>query len=479
MISASTANREFHVPDVVTKQLKLNSVSDGRRRVRISSNFIDLMGFRPGERIEAIPSIAGGFDIRPSASGSTKVHQRRYARGRSNNPLESLVEFGSSALLNSTFPPGTERFHVTMRQREMRIRPVPNRVFNIARRFRGRDPYRALVAMTGGVDLHCLNNAGFKSEVVLEYRPQEARDVATGRSLEEVHALNTLRNSNTVKLLFNEDIYQVNPERLKALCDQGEPIALGHFCISCDDFSTAKSQSLRARSVENGTTGVDMIYPVLRIVETMEYPVVMFENVRGFANHDAGIILKSMLRRMGYQTHEMTLCARDYGGIQNRNRYYLVATIFPGYEPPQPQPRKTDSIWPLVEKHLSDCRDVTDRKYIKDRANSGRQSAAITRTSSYSPTIVKSQSRGIKDGVYIEDGGKVYAPSEGLIKELMSIPEDFDTSWMAQEQSIETLGQSIDYRMHHAVVESVRKHIEANLGSGPILRHKHHQASLL
>ena len=107
MISASTANREFHVPDVVTKQLKLNSVSDGRRRVRISSNFIDLMGFRPGERIEAVPSIAGGFDIRPSASGSTKVHQRRYARGRSNNPLESLVEFGSSALLNSTFPPGT------------------------------------------------------------------------------------------------------------------------------------------------------------------------------------------------------------------------------------------------------------------------------------------------------------------------------------------------------------------------------------
>ena len=33
----------FHTPSVVTKQLKLNQVNDGRRRVRISSNFIDLM----------------------------------------------------------------------------------------------------------------------------------------------------------------------------------------------------------------------------------------------------------------------------------------------------------------------------------------------------------------------------------------------------------------------------------------------------
>ena len=53
----------------------------------------------------------------------------------------------------------------------------------------------------------------------------------------------------------------------------------------------------------------------------------------------------------------------------------------------------------------------------------------------------------------------------------MSIPSDFDVSWMAKEQAIETLGQSIDYQMHHAVMLAVKAHIESNLGKGPILRH--------
>lgn len=467
----------FHTPSVVTKQLKLNHVNDGRRRVRISSNFIDLMGFGVGQRIEAVPSIAGGFDIRLSEAGSQKVHSRRYNRTRSNNPLESLIEFSSSALINSTFPPATERFHVTMRKNEIKVRPIANRVFNIIRRFKGHDPYSALVAMTGGVDLYCLNKAGFRSEVVLEYRPQEARDLNSGRTLEETHALNTLRNGKP-RVLINEDIYQADPERIKQLCEEGNPISLGHFSIQCDDFSTAKAKSLKAKSIENQTSTVDMIYPVLRMTEIMAYPVVLIENVRGFASHEAGVILRSMLRRMGYETHEMTLNARDYGGIQNRTRYYLVATIFPGFEPPAPEDRNTASIWPIVERHLQNCRDITDTGYILARASSKRAVPCITKDSTFTPTFVKSQSRGIKDAVYIEHEGRILAPSESLIKELMGVPSQFDVSWMAQEQAVETLGQSIDFSLHDKVIQAVRQHIENNLGKGPVLRHQH-QARLI
>lgn len=174
MSALSQSHEGFHVPSVITKQLKMNSVQDGRRRIRISSNFIRLMGFEPGQRIEAVPSIAGGFDVRPAEQGSAKVHQRTYNRARSNNPCESVIEFASSSLINSSFPPTTERFHVTMRQGQLRVRPIPNRVFSITRRF------------TGGVDIHCLSQAGFKSDVVLEYRPPEARDVAAGRSFGRV-----------------------------------------------------------------------------------------------------------------------------------------------------------------------------------------------------------------------------------------------------------------------------------------------------
>ncbi|KXS55117.1 MAG: DNA methyltransferase [Marinobacter sp. T13-3] len=476
MSAITASNTAFSVPHVVTKQLKMNEAS-GRKKVRISSNFIQMMGFEPGQRIVAVPSIAGGFDIRPSETGPQKVHTRRYNRQRSNNPLESLIELSSTQLINSTFPPGTERFHTKMTRNQIQVRPIPNRAFNIAKRFKGVDPYRALVAMTGGVDIHCLERAGFKSDVVIEYRPQERRDINAGRNLEEVHALNTTRNG-APKLLINEDIYQINPDQLKQLCAGHDLLSLGVFSIQCDDFSNIKSNTQKARSVQDQSTSIDMVYPVLRNIEVMQYPVTMIENVRGFQDHAAGTILKSMLGRMGYRCHEMVLDARDYGGIQSRTRYYLVATIFPGFEPPQPQARPTNSIWPIIEKHLADCRDVTDTGYIKARARSHRTSRPLTRESTYTPTIVKSQARGIKDGVYIEDGGRVYAPSEGLIQELMSIPDDFDVSWMAQEQAIETLGQSIDYKLHHAVAEAVRQHIELNLGQTPIAKH-HHQASLL
>jgi hypothetical protein len=52
----------------------------------------------------------------------------------------------------------------------------------------------------------------------------------------------------------------------------------------------------------------------------------------------------------------------------------------------------------------------------------------------------------------------------------MSIPQDFDTSWMAAEQSIETLGQSIDYKLHHRLMESVKQHLLDNMGQRTILR---------
>lgn len=472
MEAATAIQHSFHTPDVVTKQLKMNTVK-GRQKVRVSSNFLELMGFKSGSRIEAIPSISGGFDVRPFDSGKYQVHSRRYKRERSNNPLESLVEFSGADLLGKTFPPATEHFHVTMRQGQLKIRPVPNRVFNIKRSFKGHSPYNAMVGLTGGVDVHCLDAAGFKTDVVLEWRPPEARDHSGSsvRMLEEVHALNTLRNG-TPRVVMNEDIYKVDPRQFKQLCDEGGPIALGHLSLSCDDFSTAKSKEQKAHSVASNTSAVDMVYPAIRLIEEAGFPVVLIENVRGFQSHDAGIILKSMLTRLGYNCHDMVLNARDFGGIQNRTRYYLVATIFPGFEEPVPVERSTQPIWPIVSKHLENCRDITDTSFIKKRAESNRGVPFITEESTYAPTFLKSQSRGIKDGCYISHNDRIYTPSEELIQELMSIPDSFSASWCAREQAIETLGQSIDYRLHHEVITAVRSHIEQNLGQGPIVRHR-------
>lgn len=468
-MGAALSTAAFHAPETVTKQLKLNVVGE-RRKVRVSSNFLPLMAFEPGTRVTPVPMLDGGFRVIPDPAGTLQVYQRRYQRGRNNNPLEAVMEFSNQALIRATMPAGIERFHVRMRHGELRVCPVPNRVFNIRQRMIGKDPLRTLIAMTGGVDMHCLNQLGFHTDVILEYRPEEARDRCKGRNLSEVHALNTLRNG-APRILVNESIYDVDPQTLKGLLADGDPVFVGHFSIQCDDFSSAKSASLREKSLEDMTTSIDMVYPVLRQIELLELGVVVIENVRGFKDSGPGQVMRSMLRRWGYHVTDMVLDARDYGGITGRTRYYCVASLFPGFQPPVPKPRRQDTIWPVVEKHLKDCRDVTDTRAIQARETSARVAAVITPESTYAPTILKSQDRGIKDAVYIQHQGRYLKPSEGLIRDLLSIPEAFDTSWMAKEQSIETLGQSIDYRLHHAVMASVKQHIEENVGPGPVLTH--------
>ncbi|MDF5570668.1 DNA cytosine methyltransferase, partial [Vibrio parahaemolyticus] len=67
--------------------------------------------------------------------------------------------------------------------------------------------------------------------------------------------------------------------------------------------------------------------------------------------------------------------------------------------------------------------------------------------------------------------GRIYKPSVDLVQELMSIPDSFDISWMAKEQATETLGQSVDYRLHSAVMAAVRDHLNVNCGRHTVVQH--------
>ncbi|EBN0382814.1 DNA cytosine methyltransferase, partial [Salmonella enterica subsp. enterica serovar Dublin] len=454
-------------PSVVTKQLAFNRVGD-KRKVRVSSNFLDVMGFKPGMGIAVEPGEGmGGFSVIPATDElqTHQVYQRRYQpKSRSNNPLETVIEFSGQGLIDKCFPRYTERFHVEMRKGRVVFTPVANRAFAIADRFRKTSPFRAFVALTGGVDIHVMESLGWKAEIVLEHRPVEARDRASGRNLSEVHALNTLVNSSP-RILLNEDIHHLELDRLGALLAECPPIGLAHYSLGCDDHSNAKSPRDKERSLEDLSTMLDMVYPALKQIEVVNPAVVLVENVPNFKASGAGAMMGTTLRRMGYFLTEMVLNGLDFGAYQGRERYYMVASVFPGFVPPKPEQRAGGRLWPVIEKHLGDCADVTALKSIQARESTSRRMPAfLTRESTSCPTILKSQDRGVKDAVYIQDGGRIYKPSVDLVQELMSIPDSFDISWMAKEQATETLGQSVDYRLHSAVMAAVRDHLNVNCG---------------
>lgn len=464
-------------PEIITKNLAFNQVG-GKRKVRLSSNFLQLMGFKPGQGVIAVNNGSlKGFTVVHDESGPQQVYSRSYRRGRSNNPLEAVMEFGGKGLIQSAFPAYTQRFHVDMRPGRVRFTPMANRVHAIHSKLRKSSPLNALVGLTGGVDIHCLESLGWTAQIVLEHRPQEARDLAMGRNLTEVHALNTLVNGSP-RILINEDIYHFEIDRLEQLLADSPPITLCHFSLGCDDHSTAKSKKSKDRSFDDLSTMYDMVYPVLKQIEHIGPAAVVVENVKQFASSGAGKILATTLRRLGYYLTEVTHNALDAGGIQGRERYYLVASIYPGFQAPAPSDRNAHPLHDLIVDHLPECHDVTNTKGILGRTTKGRAMPPyITVNSTHCPTILKSQDRGVSDAVYVEHEGKIYKPSISMLKALMSIPEAFNVDWMAKEQATETLGQSIDYRLHHSVMEAITQHLESNLGKRTIIkldkRHRH------
>lgn len=459
---------ECSVPDVVTKNL---GFSFGRK-VRLSTNFLPMMGFESHSRVLIEPHEKNqGFSVVPAENGTHKVYSRRYRKGRSNNPMEAILEFGGKELINTQFPSYTNRFHVEMRRGRVSFRPLVNRAAKIHNRFKKSNPFTTFCGLTGGVDIHCLESLGFETTAVLEYRPVEARDASRVSDLSEVNALNTLVNGKP-KILMNEDIYHVELEQLERLLETVPPLGFMHFSIQCDDFSGCKSKKAKQESVEKLDSTIDMIVPLLEQVKLIEPAALLVENVPGFSNSQSCQILTLQLKRMGYYVTMKNLNAREHGGIQTRKRCYLFASVAPGFEMPEGAVKSSHSIWPLIEPHLHECRDITDTQLIKSRASSKRNMPDfIDKDSVECSTILKSQDR-VKDAVFIKHQGRILKPTNKIIQSLLSIPESFSASWAAKEQETEILGQSIDYAMHHRILGSIYEHLNQNFGPSTVVTYK-------
>lgn len=456
-----------HIPSIITKELSLSS-SAGRDRIRLSSNFLGMMGFEEGVRhsVEPLPGTYG-MVLRTNAKGTQKVYSRRYA-SRRNNPFETQIEVSNSSILAKCLPLGAERLHFEMRHGQIIIRPVDNRTFSIRKSIRGMDdPRTAFVALTGGVDVRCFQDAGFAIDSILEYRPQEARDKESDKT--ETGAVNCLLNS-APRVLINEDIFKVDMDRVRALSQEGAPIGCLSLSLQCDDFSNVKANSLKEKSLREGTSSKNMAYPGLRLVEVVRPATVMIENVPAFGTSAQYQMFKQILADWGYEVKDAILAAPQHGDLTLRKRFYMVASVFPGFEFPEAEEPDTSPLWAKIMPFLDDCRDISHSKSLADGLSGGR-ARLITPTSTHSPTILKSQMRGAKDSVFLAMPDGTYRfPSNELLQFLNGIPADMPFGRQSKDIESEIIGQSISYGMHHRLCEAVGKHLRAQQQPVSIVR---------
>jgi DNA (cytosine-5)-methyltransferase 1 len=460
-------NLALHRPECFTKELKLQTLPGNERRLRISSNLLDLMGFGPQVRYERrVLAPGAGFELRASTAGDKQVYRRTYA-SRRNNPTETVIDDRNQDFLRAAIPGIVERVHLTMRDGCIIGRPVHERTFHIRKAFR--DPTHKLgmfAAMSSGVDAYSFGAAGFEALGLLDFRPIEKRDIIGGRvkDLTETGILTALAN-NPFKFVFNEDVFRMDFARIaEALKGQQRPAVL-ILSPQCDEFSNLKARSLREASVENLDTTFDMAYECLRLIETLEPATVMIENVPQFGSSMMAQLVTTKLRRWGYNVTADVYDARKFGGATGRRRWLCVGSIYPNFEAPtglfEPEAGR---VWALIQDQIPFCRDVTDTSTMQAALACGR-ARLITSESASAGTITKSEAHGAKDALRIlTPEGRYLVPNETILRRLQGIPDGFNLDAVSHEVAVEQIGQSVDVKMHDAFAMAIRRHIALNRG---------------
>ncbi len=96
--------------------------------------------------------------------------------------------------------------------------------------------------------------------------------------------------------------------------------------IPCSGASKAGATKNALAKMEDHELVGHLVYSALVIVSKVQPAVVLIENVVPYAETASAQILRLQLRDMGYAVHEAVLEGRDFGSMEDRVRWCMVAT---------------------------------------------------------------------------------------------------------------------------------------------------------
>lgn len=336
------------------------------------------------------------------------------------------------------------------------------------------DPFSVFSACTGGVDIYGLEQDGFTTRSICEFRPPEKRDFKkktnskTGES-EIVHtdktehcAISAAINAKGITNIYNEDIYDFD-------CNQVVKGQHNLFQVSfqCDDFSNLKNKGDQEAAIESLDTTRDMFIPGTNMIKKLEVPAVLMENVKNFKNSKEHDLFLSQLDSQGFKTYSAILRPKELGGYTNRERNFVFATKLDApFAFPTGQAEGTgQNVWKdIIEPKIHQLRNITHTKTLQKALTSGRL-RVIKEGDAIAPTITKSQSRQVKDSVYVQIGDQYYIPSNEMLMDMMAIDLGFNLEPFSGEMSSEIIGQSCDLKVHRAIGQAIKDHFNAYMAS--------------
>lgn len=236
-----------------------------------------------------------------------------------------------------------------------------------------------------------------------------------------------------------------------------EPVDLLFAGLPCSGASGAGRAKLGLTHPEDHPLVGHLVAAAIAFIAKLSPAIFLLENVPAYANSASASILRHQLRDLGYNVHETELLATDYGDLERRKRWCLVATSagidfdLAGLKPGPVVPRKlADVLEPAfaVAERWSEMQGLKAKQKRDIAAGKGFRMQIFTGAEASINTLTKGITRNRSTDPKIQhptNPDLLRIPTAREHARMKGVPEEL-VEGLAQTTAHELLGQGICYQ---------------------------------
>lgn len=301
------------------KDVWIKKVGEARGRPRIFFDGLQAVraGFAPGEKFNV--DVDGARVVITKADDGSRVVSAR----RKNDEDLPVIDL-NSAELKAVFE-GMDAIRVVVGQGRVYLLPIASearkveRMGRLKKRLAAGEPLAAgSLAHGGGVlasAIHTgLHDAGIRCDLVF------ANEIREDLMVHAMEANDVWSDRTAALAVPMQELAQ--DEWLMSQLPKLDLLEMG---LPCSGASLAGHTKKGLGKMEDHAEVGHLVYSALAILSKTNPAVVLFENVERYADTASAQILRHQLRDMGYITHEAVLDGADFGCLEKRERWCMVA----------------------------------------------------------------------------------------------------------------------------------------------------------
>lgn len=365
----------------------------GSPRLYFQTQQLTQAGFTPGTRY-SIDVIDGGVKLRVDAVGRMVV-SRKGGDGKAEVPVidlnsaSTLKPFVGMDAVRVVF--GAEHIEITQLASE---RAASRRLDRVKRAVA-----TAALSMTGlahGAGI--LDNAAHAGLVEAGFKPRTVMVNEINPGLIE-HSASVNPVIDPATMLVAAPMQEaIQDAELMASLPQSDVLVAG---IPCSGASRAGKSKRGIEIMEQHPEVGHLAHAFLTFVQRMQPGVILLENVPDYASSASAAIIRLQLRDMGYSVHEVVLNAQDFGSLESRVRWFLVAVTkgvsvdLSGLAQPVRAVRTIAEVLDTGSEHRWGTYQYLKDKAVRDKeAGKGFQMQVVNPTDYKVPTLRKGYHKG-------------------------------------------------------------------------------------